>query len=773
MNDGTTNVYAPSVEDMMMGAGDFDVAFLNNAEKDKYKGEENNPADILSDLFMYASSKVHNSGMTIPELKEMFGSLEEEKTRVIFWRGHGNLFEWKDGYYISSLSTNELRTEEKDREYAEDLKGEADKIPQCICYFGNKKEAYYGITPMFVYKYLDEVHGGLFVTGSCYSYSDNGTMARVFLEKGFDAYVGVDGSIYIPYSDLYIESFARFLTHKDENGHYWDHMKAMEEAEKEIREDHAFSAWINDDHVIVRMGGVFGTISNRPFRLIDPGFYVRFISSDGSVDFSKVSIICQTDMEGIHGDVYQRSSVNEGENYLIREESIVNGTSLHLDIYYDGILLKREEYKYEDDPTTPFHNERIDIHEIDLSAAYLDITVIDPDGKSTSDAKVEVVGEVGKSGVPGLIQEAKPTASKPNQYVYRIPVEPGTYRITVNYDGYEPITDTVEVEGDRELTYTFQQKDKETREDESQPPEEYEYKPTDLEAARDRLLAELAERYGVMPLGTDNIESDAAPRPIEGLTSGLLVADQYDYDRDRVDEVLILRNEPELRSNGASVDHLLLDMYEYVDGEYVYSTYREVVAYGLSSTNTFRSFSLFRYASENDYGKSIFIGLELYSQMNSQNTTLLVLRYNGESISIVDGGNYGEWEGSDDMRSSFSVPANDRYGFILDRDGDGFSDWNQWATSGEPLDETIIQEFRYKLQSLGLDLKILRSIYDKYNGTDGLARNSAYCGLLAKDCYVPYNSGDIVMLGAITSEYGQGMQTHTRRDFTGLMDQFR
>ena len=364
-----------------------------------------------------------------------------------------------------------------------------------------------------------------------------------------------------------------------------------------------------------------------------------------------------------------------------------------------------------------------------------------------------------------------------NESILLLGLDYGTrFRAVIEFEGFETIdTEFVADYYLNKYEFTLLPAEEETSEtgseEETQPPDEY--KPTDMEAARDRLLASLAEKYGVMPLGTDNIESDAAPRPIEGLTSGLLVADQYDYDRDRVDEVLILRNEPELRSNGASVDHLLLDMYEYVDGEYVYSTYREVVAYGLSSTNTFRSFSLFRYASENDYGKAIFIGLELYGQMNSQNTTVLVLHYDGEAINIMDGANYGEWDGSDDMRSSFSVPANHREGFILDRNGDGFSDWTQGKTSGDPLDESVIEEFRYKLRALGLDLNVLRSIYKEYNGTGGVARNSAYCGLLAKDCYVPYNSGDIVMLGAITSEYGQGMQTHTRRDFTGLMDQFR
>ena len=275
-----------------------------------------------------------------------------------------------------------------------------------------------------------------------------------------------------------------------------------------------------------------------------------------------------------------------------------------------------------------------------------------------------------------------------------------------------------------------------------------------------------------MPRGTDNIESDIASNPIYGLTQGMLVADQYDYDRDREDEVLILRNEPTFEY-GTSVDHLFLEVYEYENGDYMFSASREFTAYGLSSTYTFKSFSLFRYASENDYGKAIFIGLEMYSQMNSQNTTVLILHYDGEAINIMDGANYGEWDGSDDMKSSFAVPANHREGFILERNGDGFNDWTQWATSGGVLDESVLEEFRSKLRALGLDLNILRSVYQEYNGTGGVARNSAYCGLLASDCYIPYHSGDIAMLGAIQSEYAQAMQTHTRRDFTGLLDQFR
>ena len=279
-----------------------------------------------------------------------------------------------------------------------------------------------------------------------------------------------------------------------------------------------------------------------------------------------------------------------------------------------------------------------------------------------------------------------------------------------------------------------------------------------------------------MPIGSEYFESDVATKPLRGQNQGLLFADDYDYDHDGENEVLILRNDPSLAENRASTDHLILEMYEYVNGRFEYSDSREFIAYGLTSTYSNHSFSVFRYDSWNEYGGGTYIALELYGQMNSQNTSVVALYYDGSGLIFVDGGNYGEWDGSDDMKSSFAVPATAENGFILDRNAEGFEHWTDWASSGIPMDEYVIEEFRYKLNALGLDLRILRSIYSDYNGTEGVARNAAYCGLIASDCYVPYEeytSTELAMLGAISTEYAQAIQTLTRRDFTGLLDLFR
>ena len=100
--------------------------------------------------------------------------------------------------------------------------------------------------------------------------------------------------------------------------------------------------------------------------------------------------------------------------------------------------------------------------------------------------------------------------------------------------------------------------------------------------------------------------------------------------------------------------------------------------------------SAFKYGSENDYGKAVFIGLELFSQMNSQNTTVVLLHYDGDELYLLDGANYGEWDGSDDMRSSFAIPATLNDGLILERDGDGWNDWTEISGSGSPLDDSVL-----------------------------------------------------------------------------------
>ena len=287
------------------------------------------------------------------------------------------------------------------------------------------------------------------------------------------------------------------------------------------------------------------------------------------------------------------------------------------------------------------------------------------------------------------------------------------------------------------------------------------------------LLSSLTAKYGVIPIGTDYIDCGMEIKPIKGKTSGMLFADIDDYDRDRASEVLILRNDPSFPRNGSSNDRLIFEIYEERNGHYEFQASKELTAYGLSSTFNFHSMSAFKYGSENDYGKAVFIGLELYSQMNSQNTTVVLLHYDGDELYLLDGANYGEWDGSDDMRSSFAIPATLNDGLILERDGDGWNDWTEISGSGSPLDDSVLSEFKNRLRSFGLDLKLMRSIYSDYRGTNGVAKNAAYCGLTAGDTLSPYGSSEISVLGAISTEYAQGGQTLTRRDMTGLLDQYR
>ena len=295
----------------------------------------------------------------------------------------------------------------------------------------------------------------------------------------------------------------------------------------------------------------------------------------------------------------------------------------------------------------------------------------------------------------------------------------------------------------------------------------------DYDTAVNDFLSSLVESYGgVMPVGPTSVESDPSKgfKLIEGETQGLLFADVNDYDDDGVPEILTLRNDPQPGAHGGSTEYMTLEMYEYTDGFFEYADSFWFIAKNLSSTGSDHSFTVFRYGFS--AGLTNLIGIEYYGQMNSETTALLILGYDDGRLDMLEGLSYGEWDGSDDMKSSFALAASSDDGFMAERDGDGFSYWQDITASGTPLDEDVLGDFEGFLMDMGLELKVLRSIYLDYNGTGGLARNAAYSGLTAGDCYSSLGS-QIVQLGAITSSYGQNIQSLNRIDFTGLLSQFR
>ncbi|MBQ4289060.1 MAG: hypothetical protein II749_03820 [Clostridia bacterium] len=151
-----------------------------------------------------------------------------------------------------------------------------------------------------------------------------------------------------------------------------------------------------------------------------------------------------------------------------------------------------------------------------------------------------------------------------------------------------------------------------------------------------------------------------------------------------------------------------------------------------------------------------------------ENTSLVVLRYGNEKLNFLGGANYGEWDGSDDMRSCMSIPATDRDGFILDMDGEGFNDWSIRDHSSEPLQNGVVQGYLNELLSMGIEGNFIRSIYDD----GGPERTAVYSLTDASSCYTATGS-ELTMLGTISTYNLYDTQYLTVTDHTGLLDAYR
>ncbi|MBR3295230.1 MAG: hypothetical protein IKI62_03120 [Clostridia bacterium] len=293
--------------------------------------------------------------------------------------------------------------------------------------------------------------------------------------------------------------------------------------------------------------------------------------------------------------------------------------------------------------------------------------------------------------------------------------------------------------------------------------------PPDHKAEESELLALLVERYGVMPGGQFSTQTDMSkPKNVSGRTTGLLFADSNDYDGDGMPEILTLRNAPSFNEYGSSTEHIYAEIYEYRDNSYELADSKQFTAYTLSCTNFNHALSVFRYSGEHLGLDGTLIGIELFSEMNSENTSLVVLRYGNEKLHFLGGANYGEWDGSDDMRSCMSIPATDRDGFILDIDGEGFNDWSIRDHSSEPLQNGVVQGYLNELLSMGLEGQFVRSIYDE----GGPERTAVYSQMDASSCYTATES-ELTMLGTISTYNLYDTQYLTVTDHTVLLDAYR
>lgn len=444
LKDGTTTVYLPPIEDYYSGGEDFGVYVIDlTTASDVNSLGYSNPGDTIVDSCEKAWKMDYDNDITISELKSCMNALDENNVRAIFWRGHGGIYVTENDETVFCFCLNEKVTEEKEEKYKEDREGKDKSDPPVIDVYDGKKR--YAINYKFIEKYMCNVYGGLFITGACESGADGGKMALTILDKGFDAYVGVNDNVNQLYSSEILSQVAKNLTQKDEDGYYMDIETALNKAEKSYEE--SFGDKLNIP--LLGAGGKFVLAQQSVFRLINPGVDGLITSKDGTVDLKQVSLVMtQIAQEGtysaysrIDGDALKQSSGS------FRIDNMEKNAAYELDIYFGSNLIKK----------VPLYDVGPGIEEltIDLSVAYIDIVVNDIEGSFLLDANVKIYGECGDSGTNGLIQEAVPYKNDKGETVFRLPVTPGTYHILISADDYGDIEDEVAVSKNTTLTYVM------------------------------------------------------------------------------------------------------------------------------------------------------------------------------------------------------------------------------------------------------------------------------------------------------------------------------
>lgn len=237
LNDGTTSLYTPKIAGMYSGSGDdFSVlsvvgtGAISNAMDTMWDqgGSVKSASHIYDEVDECTEHIRYDSGNTVAELRLLLGGLKNSKTRAIFWRGHGCLYNHPDGTQMLALIIGQ-RVSDRTEELYQDDRTSDDGTPSTLATAGN----YYAVNTCFFDTYLNHVDGGLFFCGSCYGGADGGDMAELLLRRGFQAYCGATGSIQVSYSDKLMYSMAKSLTKTDDQGRYLTAEQALQEAQTE------------------------------------------------------------------------------------------------------------------------------------------------------------------------------------------------------------------------------------------------------------------------------------------------------------------------------------------------------------------------------------------------------------------------------------------------------------------------------------------------------------------------------------------------------------
>lgn len=328
LKDGSITLYAPPIEGVLSSNSgySYDVsAFCGLVFMERLSGELSNIGTFGSTASEAANeinrsapeytstTKTLGASATVPVVRNRLRNLAANNTRVIFWEGHGCLYtnpnNNKEGI---ALFLNEQVTSSKDESY-EALRDSG----QIVASAGDVWGTTYGITTWFFEENLPQMDGGLFFCGSCCSNADGGNTARVFFNKGFDAYVGTSNYVDTLHSYQITEHVSDQLHAKDKNDCYRTISDALSRAK---------ALFGSKD-----TGGTEFILSENPnttsFRLVPswPEAYANVLkTSSGKFDLIYVD-----------NDTIPELVIAEGGNHVSNAElyTFINGEAVHLGGY--------------------------------------------------------------------------------------------------------------------------------------------------------------------------------------------------------------------------------------------------------------------------------------------------------------------------------------------------------------------------------------------------------------------------------------------------------
>lgn len=105
LKDGTTTVYFPDIEDCYSGTEEeaFLVATFNHFADEKLdamlaeKWHDSDPTKAIRKEFPKSGAAIYDHTLMVDGLKTVFGTLDAQEVRAIFWKGHGGVYTAANG----------------------------------------------------------------------------------------------------------------------------------------------------------------------------------------------------------------------------------------------------------------------------------------------------------------------------------------------------------------------------------------------------------------------------------------------------------------------------------------------------------------------------------------------------------------------------------------------------------------------------------------------------------------------------------------------------